>query len=704
MIQQEFKIQIFKTKDQWVKGGILCRLDALEDGGITLHSSPSSAEWMLQPGNGINSPGGLAVNECCQIYFMDFDKKSGLCGLYRYDYVSKNLELLSYISESCSDKSVCSGRIVLDKHTLWANDKSNHRVLGFSRENYQIKYVLDRYFTEDREEFLDPIDIGMDSHGDLFVLDRKSSNIRIVKYDSMGNFIKIAFELDLEKPVGFAFGNKNNLWVIDGKKLLRFKESDSKFIPGFPLNLSSISEDFQPSSIVFDRNANIFISDGSKGLVHQFGSDGRYVGKVSGFEGQIQINGLTTDPQFNLYISSDKGISKLSAGGTFTKETGINYSYYTKTLDSGITGCQWHRIALEAEIPDRTLLEVSYSLSDNAFLKEMIDTKITEDIPAQEKAGFIDGKLDWSKPEKNPGDMLFREKNGRYLWLRLKLSTFDEKVRPSVTRMKILYPRISYLRYLPAIYQENPASKEFLERFLSIFETAFYDLETKISNISRYFDPDTVPQHFLTWLASWLNMALEEEWPEHKKRRFIREASGLYRSRGTPAGLEKIIEICTDKKPVIQEHSKIKPMVLNGALKLGINSFLIQTPVRGFNLGDDSILGRVALLDQEQSSGDPFLPLAYRFTVILDLSAREAELYEKGLRRIIEENKPAHTAYDLRFVSSGGAYAGMHTGMDLRPIRLGITAAIGSGIITGRGEKGGRFEQNVKVGQDIRLL
>ncbi len=701
MIPQEFKIQIFKTKNQWENGGIFYRLDAQEDGGITLRSSPSFSQWIIQQGNGINNPGGLAVDECCQVYFMEYDEKSGLCGLYRYDYGSQNLELLSYISGSESEISKCPARMILDKHTLWVNDPTNHRVLAFSRENYQIKFAVNKYFIGDGEELIDPIDIGLDSNGDLFVLDMKSNKIRIVKYDTGGNFIKPAFELDLEKPVGFAFGGMNDLWVIDGKKkkLLRFKEKDSKFILYFASDLSSISEDFKPSYIARDRKANIFISD-SKGLVHQFDFDGSYIGIVLGFVGQV--NGLTTDSQCNLYIMSDKGICKLSAQETFTKETGI---YYSKTLDSGITGCQWHRIALETEIPDRTLLEVSYSLSDNAFLKEMIDNKISEDISTQEKARFIDGKLEWSKPEKNPGDMLFREKNGRYLWLKLRLLTFDEKAGPSVTRMKILYPRISYLRYLPAIYQENPTSREFLERFLSIFETAFYDLEMKISHIYRYFDPDTVPQHFLNWLASLLNVALEEEWPEHKKRRFIREASGLYRSRGTPAGMEKIIEIYTDKKPIIQEHSKIgKPMVLNGALKLGINSFLIQTPVRGFNLGDDSILGRVALLDQEQSSGDPFLPLAYRFTVSLDLSAHEAVLYEKGLRRIIDENKPAHTAYNLRFVSNIGAYAGMNTGMDLRPIRLGITAAIGSGIITGRGEKGGRVEQNVRVGQDTRLI
>lgn len=356
-------------------------------------------------------------------------------------------------------------------------------------------------------------------------------------------------------------------------------------------------------------------------------------------------------------------------------------------------------------IPDKTLLEIYYSASDDTELKADIEKKFTDDIPVQEKARFFDEQLKWSVPEKNPRDMLFREKNGRYLWLKLKLLTFDEKVRPAVTRMRVLYPRISYLRYLPAIYQENPVSKNFLERFLSIFETASYDLETTISTICKYFDPDSVPQDFLNWLASWLNVALEEEWPEDKKRRFIREAYTLYKSRGTPSCIEKIIEMYTGKKPLIIEHPIVgKPMVLNGMFRMGVNTFLIQAPVRGFRLGSDSILGKVAIRDTVQSFEDPFLHLAFRFTIILDLSIEEARLYEKGLKRIIDGEKPAHTEYKLRFDSNIGVYIGINTRLDLQDIRIGITSAIGSGIVLKRGEKGGRIEQNSRLEQDTLLI
>ena len=307
--------------------------------------------------------------------------------------------------------------------------------------------------------------------------------------------------------------------------------------------------------------------------------------------------------------------------------------------------------------------------------------------------------------------MLFRGKSGRYLWLKLALKTFDEKVRPSLTQMKVFYPRISYLRYLPAIYQVDPVSREFLERFLSIFETVFYDLETEISHIFKYFDPDTTPQNFLSWLASWLNIALEEDWPAEKKRHIIRGAYSLYKRRGTLSGIIKLIEIYTGKAAIILEHLRTgKPMVLGKEFRLGVNTILVQTPVRGFRLGDDSILGRVALRDVVQSPEDPFLQTAHRFTIILGLTSQELSLYEKGLRRILNEEKPAHTAYTLITAHDKGMGMGTYIGInsrvgDYRPVQIGVDSVLGAGLIAfDSGEKSGKGERHSKVEVDTLLI
>ena len=64
-------------------------------------------------------------------------------------------------------------------------------------------------------------------------------------------------------------------------------------------------------------------------------------------------------------------------------------------------------------------------------------------------------------------------------------------------------------------------SRDFLERFLSLYESIFYDLEIDLSTVTRYFDADTTSPGFLKWLASWVNIAIDENWPEKTSVKFI---------------------------------------------------------------------------------------------------------------------------------------------------------------------------------------
>jgi len=773
MIEHEFKTQIFKNKKQW-ESGLPYRLEMLKDGGITLSSTPTFTQW-LQKTNKIKMPDGLAIDECGQIYFID----GKTCQLFRYDLKIQRLEQVQcfqYRSSDC-EKATHPFKIIIDNKTLWILDTEKKRVEAFARENFQIKYITDKHIIDDTEHsFEDPVDIKLDYHGNLYVLDRQLQ--QIFKYDNAGIFIQSINIKEVKEPVGLAIsketsfqlkeqaierlrsvgvpddickklqdiqnrdftGEKNFLNILAttiGKEqaaqyktiILRNtqkastvyvidnnKETPNLFwFKGTDYSLSKTRElEFSPAIIVIDTKGTIFVADRKLGLIHQFDADGSYLGIIYDFKGPV--NGLAVDSKGNLYASTNKGIAFLSTQQKFTREKGI---YYSKTLDSGIRDCQWHRLALKADLPLKTVLEISFFSSDDSGLKNSIDEVISDSTKStQEKVEFIEKRVTWTKPEKNnPKDMLFREKSGRYLWMKLALSTFDEQVRPAVTQMRVIYPRISYLRYLPAIYQEDPVSREFLERFLSLFETVFFDLETAISQAFKYFDPDTrfepgtKPHNYLTWLASWLNMAVEEEWPEEKKQSFIREAHKLYKLKGTPTGIKKLVEIYTGVKPLLIEHSRTgKPMVLGGKFTLGVNSLLLQTPVRGFRLGDDSILGWVALRDKVLSPEDPFLPLAHQFTVILDLSPEEFGDYEKGLKRILDEGKPAHTVYSLHIAHDmrvgSGAYVGISTRLtDHRPIRLGVDSTLGSGLIAfDNGEPCGKVARHSKIEVDTLLM
>jgi phage tail-like protein len=180
-----------------------------------------------------------------------------------------------------------------------------------------------------------------------------------------------------------------------------------------------------------------------------------------------------------------------------------------------------------------------------------------------------------------------------------------------------------YLKYLPAIYQED----ELMGRFLMLFESFWAPIETQIDNLSLYFDPCMAPSQFLPWLASWLNLVLDQRWPEERQRQLLRSAISLYRRRGTRKGLEDYLEIYTGQRPRIVEHR-----------------------AHDFRLGPDARLGPGIALGKTNKP--------HTFTVYLSLppvepdggqedSSRKELERRRKIEAIIEAEKPAHTDYTL---------------------------------------------------------
>lgn len=670
MTDQEFKTQVFKTPAQW-KSGLRYRLELSDQGGIIPYTTPTFVHWIQEIQEKKNPI--LTVGKCDRIYFIAQD-----CHLYCYDPKIHILELLSDRNDWGSEAKPLQrpDKILIDPSTLWALDKENGRVLAFSRENdYQLDVILDSTTNSNIKK---PVDIASDRQGYLYILDEESK--RIVKYWADGTGRSDNFDIsEVTNPVGLAINKEHGIYVIDSEYSGIFKFTEQGEYAGSIGDFDAIfgkdvppDKAFQPTIIVVDRKGNLylgFVSGDKTAQIHRFDPDGSHIGEIPIPDFTGPILGLAADSEGNLYASSEQGIAFLQNQQRFIKK---NAYYYSPTLDSGIQGCQWHRLALDLSIPPRTFVAVYHYASDQEMVKNEIDTILcNSEQSAQDKAQLIDEQLAWSDAEKNPQDMLFKGKNaGRYLWLKCVLGTYDEEARPAIQQMRVYYPRISYLRYLPAIYQEDSTSSEFLQRFLSIFETVSYGLETEISTIARYFDPDTTPSDFLEWLASWLNISLEEEWPEDKKRQFMKQALELYKLKGTPAGLQKLIEFYTGKSSLILEYSRMgKPMILGTRFGLGINSLLLDID-----------------MEPEEPLETPFLLLAHRFTIVLDFSAEEWARYQKGLTRILQEEKPAHTAYDLRIVGEMrvgmDAYMGITTRVaDLRPICLGANATVGTGTL-----------------------
>jgi phage tail-like protein len=187
--------------------------------------------------------------------------------------------------------------------------------------------------------------------------------------------------------------------------------------------------------------------------------------------------------------------------------------------------------------------------------------------------------------------------------------------------------RSELLNYLPAMY----ATDDFMGRFLCIFEDTLKPLQQMAENFHYYFNPLMAPPDMIPWLATWVNLVLDESWSLEQRRKLIHNAADLYSRRGTKGGLIEYLKLYTGIEPEITEY--VDGMVLGPETLLGVNT---------------TIAGR------ERHS----------FTVTLrlqGLSEEERVFKEAFIRRIIEAEKPAHTAYRLNLLTNGN---GKHNGAD----------------------------------------
>ena len=184
----------------------------------------------------------------------------------------------------------------------------------------------------------------------------------------------------------------------------------------------------------------------------------------------------------------------------------------------------------------------------------------------------------------------------------------------------------AYLQHMPRVYQEQD---ELMGRFLMLFESFWKPIEAQIDQLPYYFDPEFTPTELLPWLATWVDLTLDERWPEEKRRRLLSAAVALYRMRGTRRGLQEYLEIYTGAKVQISEH--------------GANNFTLGPHAR---LGPGVALCTLNM--PHTFTVTAFLPAAD----MAGLSPAERSRLEAERRRmlelIIEAEKPAHTSYNLR--------------------------------------------------------
>lgn len=245
---------------------------------------------------------------------------------------------------------------------------------------------------------------------------------------------------------------------------------------------------------------------------------------------------------------------------------------------------------------------------------------------------------------------------GRYLWLVFELTGTRTK-SPRLRSVSAEYPGHALLSKLPRTLWREPATHDFLYRYLMPIAAMLDEWEAVSSTRHRLLDARVAPKAALPWLAGFVGLVLDPCWPELAQRRLILEAASLFRTRGTLHSLQRMIELLTEAEVVVIEHFRLRGGGVVGNPEVNSSQAVLGV---GYRVGGK--IGEVESTTIASAAPVDFDDFAHRFTVTVVAALSDAQL--TCVRRLVEHHKPAHTDFTLcTSATSMRAGVGAHVGI-----------------------------------------
>lgn len=238
--------------------------------------------------------------------------------------------------------------------------------------------------------------------------------------------------------------------------------------------------------------------------------------------------------------------------------------YFSKILDTKENSTIWDRFRADLKNSKEGSIYIRFYCSENSILIKQKQAFTLEEI-IYNSAISIQEKLEWMKPYLvkeiyTKEDILLHEIIGRFLWIVIELRSQGEDL-PEIRSMQIIFPKKTWISYLPEIYEQNSKSASFVERFLGIFKSMYDELLQEIEHVSFYLDPEVTSESFLFWLSEWFALENVYLWKEEQLRYLLKNVVRMYKKRGTVSYLKELLTLYTDSVPYIVEHHQLEQFV-----------------------------------------------------------------------------------------------------------------------------------------------
>ena len=267
------------------------------------------------------------------------------------------------------------------------------------------------------------------------------------------------------------------------------------------------------------------------------------------------------------FAVEDDGIRTVfNEDGTY----GGPYYAFLKPIDSGTEDSVWGRLSLKApHKADAAFFTYVYASNDDSFGYETGFKSIWSYLSDPSENGLSKFKALMelgAKKQINAEDILLYDLKGRYLFIAFE-AVGDSEI--CIRDSKVYSQGDAFMDLFPEVYREVGS---FFHRWMSVYSTAFTELQEEIDDLPKLLDIDTCPPELLPMYASWLGIDISGGFlPEDVCRNLVKEGFELGKRKGTRWALLRIIEIVLGVEADIVEHNTMRGYLLSDGAELPPN-------------------------------------------------------------------------------------------------------------------------------------
>jgi phage tail-like protein len=558
------------------------------------------------------------------------------------------------------------------RQLLLVADAGNHRIQLVDPASGQLVGLWPRRGGGASADELDiPTGLGVGADGSVYVLD--AGQRRILRLDASGEPVPAFWRnvvaslpawWSFEAPVDLAVqvtDGVTEVFLLDAGTPTRVCVFAADGTCDHPIDLGVGLE--RPVALAVAADA-LYVGDAGGRRVCVFLRDGTYLGEAHGYRGPVA--GLALDSRGGLLVhtGTERAPVRLSLTGAYTAH-GVLWGGPVVTPSRRAE--QWHKVgAAVSALPSGAHVRLyTFSTSDGS----------TPPSPEVDPA--------WQPVAPDGTETVIPGGPDDAVWVGVRLDSDDGVTTPVLTQLRIDFDYDGYLPDLPAVYREAKPARDFLRRFLSVFESAFGQLEAEIDRVPSLFDPGAINASYLPWLADALGIDWDEHWSEARQRQVVASAFALFARRGTAAGLRDAIRLFGDvdvriEEPILQTDWWALPSAEQWATddgsagRLGFTTVLVPAEAQGAVVGTSAILDRSDLITDDEFGAPVFQEVAHQLTVQVYAGHVRCERTRENIRALVEREKPAHIAHHLCVI---------------RPrLRVGFQARLGIDTLVGSSE------------------